>query len=113
MVDDIHVWSTVYNCPTYIHIPQIEVVEALDVRTQSRAEIVVITPYKAQQRLITTRIGEANKKWRVKTVDASQGKAANNLNNTLRPGNYGLMNLHCTLCAIPQVVRLTLWCCLQ
>ena len=58
---------------------QIEVVKALDLMTHSMAEITVITPYKAQQRLITSRIGEMNKNWRVKTIDASQGKAASNL----------------------------------
>lgn len=60
---------------------------ALDLMTQSRAEIAVITPYKAQERLIKERIGE-KKNWKIKTVDASQGKlkAANNLNN-----NYQLL----------------------
>lgn len=68
---------TMYNRTIY-HM-QIEVVKALDLMTHSMAEIAVITPYKAQQRLITSRIGEMNKNWRVKTIDASQGKAASNL----------------------------------
>lgn len=55
---------------------QIDVVKALDVITRSKAEITVITPYKAQERCIIKRFNGMNKNWKVKTVDASQGEAA-------------------------------------
>ena len=59
-----------------MHTLQIEVVKALDEVTQSRAEIAVITPYKAQERCIIKRFNGMKKNWKVKTVDASQGEAA-------------------------------------
>ena len=47
-------------------------VKALDKLTHSKASIAVITPYKAQKKLIEGKLNmKAN--WRVQTVDASQG----------------------------------------
>lgn len=58
---------------------QIDVVRALDEMTRSRAEITVITPYKAQERCIIKRFNDMKRNWKVKTVDASQGEAASYL----------------------------------
>lgn len=49
--------------------------EALDLLTHSKARIAVITPYKAQKKLIEGRLKLKGMKdnWCVQTVDASQG----------------------------------------
>ena len=48
-------------------------VEALDALTHPKASIAVITPYKAQKKLIEGKL-EVKGKWYVQTIDASQGK---------------------------------------
>ena len=55
--------------------PQVNVVEALDVSAHFKADIAVITPYKAQKKLIEGKLKLKGMKanWRVQTVDASQG----------------------------------------
>ena len=71
------------NFSSYAHMafnhfsPQVNVVAALDVLARSKANIAVITPYKAQKKLIEGRLKLKGMKanWRVQTVDASQGTA--------------------------------------
>lgn len=48
--------------------------EALDALTHSKASIAVITPYKAQKKLIEGKL-KMKTNWRVQTIDASQGMA--------------------------------------
>ena len=48
------------------------VVDGLDKLTHSKASIAVITPYKAQKKLIEGRL-KMKANWRVQTIDASQG----------------------------------------
>ena len=54
---------------------QVNIVEALDLLTHSKARIAVITPYKAQKIFIEGRLKLKGMKdnWRVQTIDASQG----------------------------------------
>ena len=53
--------------------------EALDVLAHPKADIAVITPYKAQKKLIEGKLKSKGMKpknnWHVQTIDASQGTA--------------------------------------
>ncbi len=51
--------------------------EALDVLAHSKADIAVITPYKAQKKLIEGKLKSKGMKsnWHLQTIDASQGTA--------------------------------------
>ena len=53
------------------------VVEALDVLAHYKADIAVITPYKAQKKLIEGKLKLKGMKrnWHLQTIDASQGTA--------------------------------------
>ena len=66
---------------TFVHSitypSQVNVVEALDVLAHSKADIAVITPYKAQKKLIEGKLKSKGMKpnWSLQTIDASQGTA--------------------------------------
>ena len=51
--------------------------EALDELTHPKTSNAVITPYKAQKKLIEGKL-KRNDKWSVQTIDASQGKLVAN-----------------------------------
>ena len=69
---------------------QVNIVEALDLLTHSKAIIAVITPYKAQKIFIEGRLKLKGMKanWRVQTIDASQGTTNTCRGSTLLSTHY-------------------------